>query len=160
MKQCAAFPRKILMINENNKEQILKDFTQLNLTRYIEETVQHLSSESNKIDDNDIPFLIDLCSLIHQRYSEFSELIASKLSEILLTQTKSLSLEKRDSIFPHQRRNFHLLIEFFIVGIFDDYNIIFECIKNIVKKFFLSTNFVHFNFISQQIQKIRSKMTQ
>eukprot|EP01091_Cochliopodium_minus_P000034 TRINITY_DN1003_c0_g1_i1.p1 TRINITY_DN1003_c0_g1~~TRINITY_DN1003_c0_g1_i1.p1 ORF type:complete len:1191 (+),score=426.85 TRINITY_DN1003_c0_g1_i1:21-3593(+) len=133
LKQCAAYPKKFVNINEKNYEQLLRDSTQLNLTRYIEETIQYLTSESNKIEDNDIPLLIDICSLLHQRYIEFSELIAPKLAEILLTATKTLSLEKKDSIFSHQRRNFHLLIEFFIVGIFDDWNIIYDCIKNIIK---------------------------
>ncbi|KAH9413413.1 Regulator of nonsense transcripts upf2 [Dermatophagoides pteronyssinus] len=70
IKKNTAFVKKIRNMNETNKDLIMKDLENLNLTRFISELATALVE--TKIKATEINLFIQICSFLHHRYPEFA----------------------------------------------------------------------------------------
>lgn len=70
LKKNTAFVRKIKTFTESQKSSIIKDINGLNLTKYIGEVAAAVTEAKLKM--NDVQSLLEICSVLHQKYAEFS----------------------------------------------------------------------------------------
>ncbi|KAF7495163.1 Regulator of nonsense transcripts 2 [Sarcoptes scabiei] len=70
IKKNTAFVKKIRNLAEPNKDALMKDLENLNLSRYISELAQGIVETKIKL--NEVPLLLQICSFLHLRYQEFS----------------------------------------------------------------------------------------
>eukprot|EP00096_Caligus_rogercresseyi_P010059 TRINITY_DN3548_c0_g1_i3.p1 TRINITY_DN3548_c0_g1~~TRINITY_DN3548_c0_g1_i3.p1 ORF type:complete len:1212 (-),score=455.06 TRINITY_DN3548_c0_g1_i3:427-4062(-) len=85
LKRNTAFIRKLKNYTESQRQGILKEISTLNLTKYIGEVSSALLEAKFKM--NDLQGVVDICSLLHQTYSEFSP-------SFLEAWTRALSIKK------------------------------------------------------------------
>ena len=73
LKKNTAFIKKLKNLTESQEEVLEKELIGLNLTRYISEVAQAITEAKLKMCD--IHTAISLCSLLHQRYQDFDQLL-------------------------------------------------------------------------------------
>ena len=83
VKKNTAFVRKIKTYTESQKSSILKDLESLNLTKYISEVASAITEA--KIKMSEVPSLLEICSVLHQKYSEFATFLMEEWKKILGT---------------------------------------------------------------------------
>ena len=90
IKKNTAFVKKLKNnLTEGQKESITKDFSGLNLSRYITEVTSALMEA--KIKKSDIPFVLGLCSQLHRRYADFSNCFLEAWMKVLPRKPTDLS---------------------------------------------------------------------
>ena len=98
--------------NESAKKSLTDEMLTLNLTKYITEITTGIVEVKLKV--TDIQSIVEICSLLHQRYSDFSQ-------PFLEAWNKTLSLKKEDKNFnvSKLRVDLRLYCELVSVGIFE-----------------------------------------
>ncbi|XP_077976967.1 regulator of nonsense transcripts 2-like isoform X2 [Glandiceps talaboti] len=112
LKKNTAFVKKLKTMSEQHKESLSTDFNSLNLTKYIGEAVAAIIEAKFKM--SDVSCAVHMCSLLHQRYAEFSP---------QLLQAFQKSLPKKDEKVVDAgklRALLRLLAELVVHGIFTD----------------------------------------
>lgn len=71
--------QKLKTLSEETKESLCAEITQLNLTRYITEVVPAIAEA--KLKPSDIGAAVKVCSMLHQRYAEFTNLLIPTLTK-------------------------------------------------------------------------------
>ena len=89
MKKNTAFIKKCKTFSEGQKDQLMKEMNNLNLNKYIGELAQALVE--CKIKMSDVSAVVDFCSAVHQKYSEFS-------AALLENWTKVLTMKKEEKV--------------------------------------------------------------
>lgn len=111
LKKNTAFVKKLRNLTESQKDALTKDFESLNLSKYIGEAAAAITEAKLKM--SDINCAIHLCSLLHQRYSDFSQ--------ILLEHWQKYLLNKKDEKIPNPSK-YRVDLRFFAdlvsVGVF------------------------------------------
>ena len=97
--------------NESAKKSLTDEMLTLNLTKYITEITTGIVEVKLKV--TDIQSIVEICSLLHQRYSDFSQ-------PFLEAWSKTLSIKKDDKNFnvSKLRVDLRLYCELVSVGIF------------------------------------------
>ena len=97
--------------NESAKKSLIDEMLTLNLTKYLTEITTGIVEVKLKV--TDIQSIVEICSLLHQRYSDFSQ-------PFLEAWNKTLSLKKDDKNFnvSKLRVDLRLYCELVSVGIF------------------------------------------
>ena len=98
--------------NESAKKSLIDEMLTLNLTKYLTEITTGIVEVKLKV--TDIQSIVEICSLLHQRYSDFSQ-------PFLEAWNKTLSLKKDDKNFnvSKLRVDLRLYCELVSVGIFE-----------------------------------------
>lgn len=111
LKKNTAFVRKIRNFNESTKKSLMDEMQTLNLTKYLTEITTAIVEVKLKV--TDIQSVIEICSLLHQRYCDFSQ-------PFLEAWSKALSIKKDDKSFniSKLRVDLRLYCELVSVGIF------------------------------------------
>jgi len=118
MKRNTALIRKLKLITEETKNGILDDIAKTNQSKYVAEASAALLETPLKL--KDIPAVIAVASLLHQRYAEFAAILASSLSNMLLEPLPDI--DNRPALV-RRRALLRLMTEALIVGILGtDYN--------------------------------------
>ena len=73
LKKNTAFVKKLGKLTEQQRNSLVNEFESLNLTRYVQEIASTLLQSKLKM--SDIPCAVHICSLMHQRYSEFTGML-------------------------------------------------------------------------------------
>ena len=96
--------------NESGKKSLLDEMQTLNLTKYITEITTAIVEVKLKV--TDLQSIIEICSLLHQRYGDFSQ-------SFLEAWSKTLSVKKEDKSFnvSKLRVDLRLYCELISVGI-------------------------------------------
>ena len=89
LKKNTAFVRKLKTYTESQKPSIEKDMGALNLTKYIGEVAAAIVEAKLKM--SDIPSVVEICSLLHQKYGEFAPNFLENWKKCLGGQQKSPS---------------------------------------------------------------------
>jgi len=76
-----AFVRKIKTYTESQKSSILKDLESLNLTKYISEVASAITEA--KIKMSEVTSLLEICSVLHQKYLEFATFLMEEWKKLL-----------------------------------------------------------------------------
>jgi len=113
LKKNTAFVRKMKNLTELQKESLSKDFEVLNLTKYIGEVA--CSVTEAKIKMSDIPTCIHMCSLLHQRYAEFSPTLLEGWNKVLPSKK-----DEKVNNASKLRVDLRLFAELVSVGVFND----------------------------------------
>lgn len=73
---------------ESQKTSIVSDLNSLNLSKYQSEMATVIVE--GKFKPAEIPAMLNVCSELHQRYSEFSELLLENFKKILPTKKSEM----------------------------------------------------------------------
>lgn len=127
IKKNTSFVKKLkVSLTSEKKNELLKDIKSLKLEKYIAEVVSAIAEAKLK-NQADIAAAVEICSLLHQRFSEFSKL----LQEALLKQlspgghsSNNLSGEQKEkednTRLARQKAVLPLFIELYLVNVFRD----------------------------------------
>nr|XP_033814193.1 regulator of nonsense transcripts 2 [Geotrypetes seraphini]XP_033814194.1 regulator of nonsense transcripts 2 [Geotrypetes seraphini] len=128
LKKNTAFVKKLKTITEQQRDALSHDFNSLNLSKYIAEAVASIVEAKLKI--SDVNCAVHLCSLFHQRYTDF----APSLLQVWKKHFEARKEEKTPNI-TKLRTDLRFIAELTIVGIFTDkegLSLIYEQLKNII----------------------------
>uniref|UniRef100_A0A671TBT7 Regulator of nonsense transcripts 2 n=1 Tax=Sinocyclocheilus anshuiensis TaxID=1608454 RepID=A0A671TBT7_9TELE len=128
LKKNTAFVKKLRTLTEQQRGSLSQDFDSLNLSKYIGEAVSSMVEAKLKI--SDVGCAVHLCSLFHQRYTDFAPhlLAAWKRHFEARKEEKSPNVSKL-------RTDLRFIAELTIVGLFTDkegLSLIYEQLKNII----------------------------
>ena len=87
MKKNTAFVRKVKTFTESQKSAILKDISTLNLNKYIGEIATAITEVKLKM--SDVQSLLEICSVLHQKYAEFAPSLMENWKKVLKQQNLS-----------------------------------------------------------------------
>lgn len=71
IKKNSAFVKRLKVFTESQKEQLLKDISRLNLTKFISEVASSIIEAKIKL--SDIPAVIEICTVLNRTYKDFSK---------------------------------------------------------------------------------------
>jgi len=117
LKKCTAFCKKIKSTTSWDAPGLISsmigDVEILNLSRYIEEIVSAFLECKMKV--SDIPYLVELCVSIHERYDEFRDLFIPKLISAVSSKVNTSNDDVK------QKRVFlRFLTELLLAGVIQD----------------------------------------
>lgn len=81
LKKNTTFVKKLKTFSASQIDTLIKDFSVLNLTKYISEVASAIADAKLKM--SDIPAAINLCSALHRTYAEFSSNLFENWQKIL-----------------------------------------------------------------------------
>lgn len=81
LKKNTTFVKKLKSFSASQIDTLLKDFSALNLTKYVSEVAAAIAEAKLKM--SDIPAALNLCSALHRTYSEFSSNFFENWQKIL-----------------------------------------------------------------------------
>ncbi|KAK3753991.1 hypothetical protein QZH41_009266, partial [Actinostola sp. cb2023] len=116
VKKNSAFIKKLRSITEQQRESLTNEFNGLNLSRYIQEAVSSVIEGLTKLKQSDVSCVAHICSLIHQRYSEFSDLLRKELVKVF--DKYAGKDEERTANVSRFRVSLRLFGELIIIGVF------------------------------------------
>lgn len=85
LKKNTTFVKKLKSFSATQLEVLIKDFSTLNLTKYISEVAAAITEAKLKM--SDIPAAITLCSSLHRTYTDFSSNLFENWQKILTFKT-------------------------------------------------------------------------
>ena len=115
MKKNTAFVKKLAKLTEQQRDSLSHEFSLLNLSKYVQEVGS--SMVDAKIKMTDVSCVVHLCTLMHQRYSEFAQCLYQSFK-------RSFQLRVDDKAFTSSiskvRTDFRFATEVTVAGIFSD----------------------------------------
>jgi regulator of nonsense transcripts 2 len=84
LKKNNAFVKKLKNLTESQKDSLTKDFQTLNLSKYIGEAAAAIADAKLKM--SDVNCALHICSLLHQRYADFTQALLDNWNKVLLTK--------------------------------------------------------------------------
>jgi len=111
LKKNTAFIKKCKTFSDGQKASLTKEMSGLNLTKYIGEVSSALVETKLKM--SDITAMIEFCSALHQKYTEFSTFLLENWSKIL-----SMKKDEKVSNPSKMRVDLRLYSELVSVGVF------------------------------------------
>ncbi|KAK1906441.1 Regulator of nonsense transcripts 2 [Dissostichus eleginoides] len=128
LKKNTAFVKKLRTLTEQQRDSLSNDFGSLNLSKYIGEAVSSVVEAKLKI--SDVGCSVHLCSLFHQRYTEFAPLLLQAWKKHFEARKE----EKAPNV-SKLRTDLRFIAELTIVGLFTDkegLSLIYEQLKSII----------------------------
>uniref|UniRef100_A0A673NBE2 Regulator of nonsense transcripts 2 n=1 Tax=Sinocyclocheilus rhinocerous TaxID=307959 RepID=A0A673NBE2_9TELE len=128
LKKNTAFVKKLRTLTEQQRGSLSQDFDSLNLSKYIGEAVSSMVEAKLKI--SDVGCAVHLCSLFHQRYTDFAPLLLAAWKRHFEARKE----EKTPNV-SKLRTDLRFIAELTIVGLFTDkegLSLIYEQLKNII----------------------------
>lgn len=127
IKKNTSFVKKLkVSLTSEKKNELLKDIKSLKLEKYIAEVVSAIAEAKLK-NQADIAAAVEICSLLHQRFADFSPLLQDALLKQLAPGTYSSNnltselKEKEDNTrIARQKVVLPLFIELYLVNVFRD----------------------------------------
>ena len=118
IKKNEAMIKKLRMISAENKDSILKGIPEINMTKFVSESVDAVADA--KLKNSDVPAAVQIISLLHLRYSDFSRLLIPKIAQSFAPPRKELiasetEAERKDRL-GRRRVSLRLLSELLIAG--------------------------------------------
>jgi regulator of nonsense transcripts 2 len=127
IKKNSAFIKKIqAKISDDNKDSLVKEIRQLNLTRYVSELAAAVAQVPLKV--SDIEPTVKVCSVIHQLYADFTPQLVPALSKALSAATQS----DKEEAMARRRLLLRLICDLFIYGVFTDESVVMSALKELL----------------------------
>lgn len=114
VKKNTAFNKKLRTMTEQQKESLTSEFQGLNITRYIQEAASAVAEAKLKLAD--IGCAVHMCTLLHQRYAEFSPLLLQEFEKHF--QGGIEKSEDKSAITSKYRLGLRLFGELICTGVF------------------------------------------
>eukprot|EP01100_Stratorugosa_tubuloviscum_P009006 TRINITY_DN3770_c0_g1_i3.p1 TRINITY_DN3770_c0_g1~~TRINITY_DN3770_c0_g1_i3.p1 ORF type:complete len:243 (-),score=86.35 TRINITY_DN3770_c0_g1_i3:54-782(-) len=152
VKKNSALIRKLRNITDENKESLIIEIKQLNLSRFVSEIVNVIIESILKA--KNILAIVEICSIIHQRYSNFitellPTLIQTLTKDSLNSNANTSETENEKNTRSNQKRALlRLLTEFVICGLSADSDLLFNILYELcTTDQFKDPNFNNLNLV-------------
>lgn len=130
IKRNTAVIKKLKQINEEQKEGIMDELRSVNLSKFVSEAVTAICDA--KLKSSDIQAAVQICSLLHQRYKDFSPSLIQGLLRIFLPGKAGDDLDVDRNLKAMKKRStLKLLLELYFVGVIEDSGIFTNIIKDL-----------------------------
>uniref|UniRef100_A0ACD5YMA5 Uncharacterized protein n=1 Tax=Avena sativa TaxID=4498 RepID=A0ACD5YMA5_AVESA len=122
--------KKLKTINDEQKDGLMDELKSVNLSKFVSEAVSYICEA--KLRSSDIQAAVQVCSLLHQRYKDFSPCLVQGLLKVFFPgkSGEDLDLDKNSRAMK-KRSTLKLLIELYFVGIVEDASIFVNIIKDL-----------------------------
>ncbi|KAJ1437025.1 hypothetical protein SESBI_03863 [Sesbania bispinosa] len=130
IKRNTAVIKKLKQINEEQREALMDELRSVNLSKFVSEAVTAICDA--KLRSSDIQAAVQICSLLHQRYRDFTpSLIQGLLKVFSPGKPGDESDADRNLKAMKKRSSLKLLLELFFVGVIEDGAIFINIIKDL-----------------------------
>ncbi|EPS67341.1 hypothetical protein M569_07434, partial [Genlisea aurea] len=122
--------KKLKQINEEQRESLMDELRSVNLSKFVSEAVTSICDA--KLKAADIQSAVQICSMLHQRYKDFSSSLIQGLLKVFLPgkSTEDVDVDKNSRAMK-KRSTLKLLMELYYVGVVEDSSIFVYIIKDI-----------------------------
>ncbi|CAA0811276.1 Regulator of nonsense transcripts UPF2 [Striga hermonthica] len=130
IKRNTAVIKKLKQINEEQREGLMDELRNVNLSKFVSEAVTAICDA--KLKASDIQPAVQICSLLHQRYIDFSPSLVQGLLKVFAPgkHVEDLDADK-NSRAMRKRSTLKLLLELYFVGVVEDSGIFVNIIKDL-----------------------------
>eukprot|EP01018_Ginkgo_biloba_P009187 Gb_41555 [translate_table: standard] len=130
IKRNTAVIKKLKQINEEQREGLLEELKSVNLSKFVSEAVTAICDA--KLRSSDINAAVQVCSLLHQRYKDFSPNLIQGLLKVFFPGKASEDADMdRSSRAMKKRSTLKLLMELYFVGVIEDASFFINIIKDL-----------------------------
>lgn len=130
IKRNTAVIKKLKQINDEQRDGLMDDLRSVNLSKFVSEAVAAICDA--KLKSADIQAAVQICSLLHQRYNDFSPSLVQGLVKLFFPGKSSEDAEAdRNSRALKKRSTLKLLLELYFVGVVDDSGTFVTIIKDL-----------------------------
>lgn len=130
IKRNTAVIKKLKQINEEQRESLMDELRSVNLSKFVSEAVTAICEA--KLRTSDIHAAVQICSLLHQRYKDFSPSLVQGLLKIFFPgKTPEDPDADKNSKAMKKRSSLKLLLELYFVGVIDDSGVFINIIKDL-----------------------------
>ncbi|XP_020684211.1 regulator of nonsense transcripts UPF2 isoform X1 [Dendrobium catenatum] len=121
--------KKLKQINDEQREGLIEELRSVNLSKFVSEAVAAICDA--KLKTSDIQAAVQACSLLHQRYKDFSPSLIQGLLKVFSPGKSVDDLEADKSLKAMKKRStLKLLLELYFVGVVEDASIFVNIIKD------------------------------
>ncbi|KAG2660031.1 regulator of nonsense transcripts UPF2-like [Panicum virgatum] len=122
--------KKLKTINDEQKDGLMDELKSVNLSKFVSEAVSYICEA--KLRSADIQAAVQVCSMLHQRYKDFSPCLIQGLLKVFFPGKSGDDLDAdKNSRAMKKRSTLKLLIELYFVGIVEDASIFVNIIKDL-----------------------------
>ncbi|KAJ6717758.1 hypothetical protein OIU79_005826 [Salix purpurea] len=122
--------KKLKQINEEQREGLMEELRNVNLSKFVSEAVTSICDA--KLRTSDIQAAVQICSLLHQRYKDFSPSLVQGLLKVFFPGKSGEDLDvDKNSKAMKKRSTLKLLLELCFVGVTEDSSIFINIIKDL-----------------------------
>lgn len=130
IKRNTAVIKKLKQINEEQREGLMDDLRGVNLSKFVSEAVTAICDA--KLKTSDIQAAVQICSLLHQRYKDFSPSLIQGLLKVFFPGKSGDELDLDRNLKAMKKRStLKLLLELYFVGVVEDSGIFINIIKDL-----------------------------
>ncbi|XVF75478.1 hypothetical protein PTKIN_Ptkin13bG0191200 [Pterospermum kingtungense] len=130
IKHNTAVIKKLKHINEEQKEGLMEELRSVNLSKFVSEAVTAICDA--KLKSSDIQAAVQICSLLHQRYKDFSPSLIQGLLKVFFPGKSGDDLDADKNLNAMKKRStLKLLLELYFVGVIEDKGIFITIIKDL-----------------------------
>ncbi|KAJ4812115.1 Regulator of nonsense transcripts 2 [Rhynchospora pubera] len=134
IKRNTAVIRKLKQISEDQKDALIEDLKSVNLSKFVSEAVSYICEA--KLKTSDIQAAVQVCSLLHQRYKDFSPCLIQGLLKVFSPGKTGEELDNSSRAIK-RRSTLKLLMELYFVGIVEDATTFINIIKDLTSTEYL-----------------------
>ncbi|KAL5711202.1 Regulator of nonsense transcripts upf2 [Ranunculus cassubicifolius] len=130
IKRNTAVIKKLKQINEEQRDAIMEDLKGVNMSKFVSEAVTAICEV--KLKTSDIQAAVQICSLLHQRYKDFSPTLTQSLLKIFFPGKSGDDLDSDRNLKAMKKRStLRLMTELYFVGVLEDASIFVNIIKDL-----------------------------
>ncbi|KAF5959498.1 hypothetical protein HYC85_000707 [Camellia sinensis] len=130
IKRNTAVIKKLKQINEEQRESLMDELRGVNLSKFVSEAVTAICDA--KLRSSDIQAAVQICSLLHQRYKDFSSSLVQGLLKVFFPGKSGDDLEADKNLRAMKKRStLKLILELYFVGVIEDSGIFINIIKDL-----------------------------
>ncbi|KAK6127788.1 hypothetical protein DH2020_038497 [Rehmannia glutinosa] len=130
IKRNTAVIKKLKQINEEQREGLMDELRSVNLSKFVSEAVTAICEA--KLKAADIQPAVQICSLLHQRYRDFSPSLVQGLLKVFAPGKSVEDLDAdKNSRAMKKRSTLKLLLELYFVAVVEDSGIFVNIIKDL-----------------------------
>uniref|UniRef100_A0A6N2LZJ2 MIF4G domain-containing protein n=1 Tax=Salix viminalis TaxID=40686 RepID=A0A6N2LZJ2_SALVM len=130
IKRNTAVIKKLKQINEEQRDGLMEELRNVNLSKFVSEAVTSICDA--KLRTSDIQAAVQICSLLHQRYKDFSPSLVQGLLKVFFPGKSGEDLDvDKNSKAMKKRSTLKLLLELCFVGVTEDSSIFINIIKDL-----------------------------
>ncbi|PKI43287.1 hypothetical protein CRG98_036373 [Punica granatum] len=130
IKRNTAVIKKLKQINEEQREGLMDELRSVNLSKFVSEAVTAICDA--KLRSSDIQAAVQICSLLHRRYKDFSPSLVQGLLKIFFPGKSADDADADRNLKAMKKRStLKLLLELYFVGVIEDSSIFVNIIKDL-----------------------------
>ncbi|KAJ0465690.1 putative nonsense-mediated mRNA decay protein Nmd2/UPF2 [Helianthus annuus] len=130
IKRNTAVIKKLKQINEEQRESLMDELKNVNLSKFVSEAVAAICDA--KLKSSDIQAAVQVCSLLHQRYKDFSPTLVQGLMKTFFPGKSAEDVDADRNLKAMKKRSaLKLLLELFFDGVIEDASVFVTIIKDL-----------------------------